>query len=109
MMSYMWPALLRRACHPVIGGRALADALDLWGIEGAERWSMAGLMRYRSRRDLLEIADHPGFRDAHPFKEAAMAKTIAFPIAPFPHPGSPALLFGLGFFSLGALIPLLIR
>ncbi len=33
---------------------SLGGALDLWGIEGAEQWSMGGLVRYRSRRDLME-------------------------------------------------------
>ncbi len=95
-MDHMWPQLLRRACHPVAPGEAASRALDLWGIEGAEQWSMAAFMRYRSRRDMLEIASDPAFRGPHRFKEAAMAKTVAFPIAPWVHFGDPrALLAGL--------------
>lgn len=81
-MAYMWPALVARACHPVIGGDAAADALDLWGIEGAEHWEQGAMMRYRSRRDLVEIAGNPEFDGAHVYKIAAMDKTIAFPIDP---------------------------
>lgn len=82
-MAYMWPALLTRACHPVMFASAAAPALDLWGIEGAERWTQAVFMRYRSRRDMMEIATVPGFREPHDFKTAAMAKTIAFPGDPW--------------------------
>jgi hypothetical protein len=94
-MEYMWPALLKRACHPVLMGQAAAPALDLWGIEGAERWDQAGLMRYRSRRDMLEIAGNPAFQGPHEFKIAAMTKTIAFPADPWFQLGDPRLVLGL--------------
>jgi hypothetical protein len=105
-MAYMWPALLKRACHPVLGGRAAAAALDRWGIDGAERWSQAGMMRYRSRRDLLEIAANPAFAPSHAYKVAAIEKTIAFPIAPYFGLGSARLVLGLALFSLGAALQL---
>lgn len=79
-MQYMWPALLRRACHPVFLGNAVFEALDVVGIEGARQWSRAALMRYRSRRDVLEIATNPAFSGSHAFKTAALEKTIAFPV-----------------------------
>jgi hypothetical protein len=103
-MAYMWPQLLKRACHPVIGGRAAAPALDIWGIEGAENWTMAGLMRYRSRRDLMEISANQEFSDAHIYKNAAMQKTIAFPIAPYQLPTSPLLVVGLATALVAALL-----
>jgi hypothetical protein len=105
-MSYMWPALLKRACHPVVGGRAAAIAVEAWGLENAEEWTMAGLMRYRSRRDMMEIATDPAFRDAHEFKIAAIEKTIAFPIDPFLQLGGPRPLVGLLLFGLGAALHL---
>lgn len=91
-MDYMWPALLRRACHPVLMGRAAAASLDVFGIEGAERWSQAGLMRYRSRRDMMDVATNPAFREAHAYKVASMEKTIAFPIDPWLQLGDPRLV-----------------
>jgi hypothetical protein len=94
-MEHMWPELLRRACHPVAFGLAAAPALDLWGIEGAEEWTQAGLMRYRSRRDLLEIATNPAFQGPHEFKIASMHKTIAFPADPWGQLGDPRLVLGL--------------
>ncbi len=100
-MAFMWPELLRRACHPVVVGAAAANALDIWGIEGAESWSQGALMRYRSRRDMMEIAANPAFSGPHEFKQAAMLKTVAFPIDPWIQLGDPRLLLGLVLLVLG--------
>jgi len=100
-MAFMWPALLRRACHPVLMGRAAAPALDVWGLENASTWSAAGLMRYRSRRDMMEIATHPGFQGPHEYKLAAMTKTVAFPADPWVHAGDPRLVVGLLLLAVG--------
>ena len=90
-------AALARASHPVILGRAASDALDLWGIEGAEDWSQGALVRYRSRRDVIELALHALQSDVHRFKVAAMEKTIAFPLDPWFQAGDPRLLLALVF------------
>jgi len=94
-MAYMWPALLSRASHPIVFGAAAAPSLEHFGIEGAEQWSQAGLMRYRSRRDLIEIATNDAFGDAHLYKVAAMSKTFAFPIDPWAQLGDPRLFLFL--------------
>ena len=98
-MAYMWPELISRACHPVLYGEAANIAMDLMNADGMERWTRGAGMRYRSRRDLLEIAGNSDFADSHEFKVAAMRKTIAFPIDPWFQLGDPrlvlALLFGL--------------
>ena len=94
-MEHMYPELFKRASHPVLFGQATAPALDIWGIDGADRWTTAGLMRYRSRRDMLEIAGNPDFRGPHEFKIAAMNKTIAFPADPWLQTGDPRLLLAL--------------
>ncbi len=91
-MEYMLPAMLKRASHPIFFGQAQFRALELVGIEGAESWDQVGIVRYRSRRDLLEIAVNPVFDDRHPFKVAALEKTIAFPVTPQLNPGDPRLL-----------------
>ena len=105
-MEHMYPALFRRACHPVFAGTVLAGALDLWGVENAERWNLVGLVRYRSRRDMIEIATDPAFADAHQYKNAALEQTIAVPVAPFLMLGSPRVLLALGLLGLGALLQL---
>jgi len=98
-MAYMFPALLARASHPVLYGRSANSAMDLMNADGMEEWSTGAGMRYRSRRDMLEIATNPAFSGSHEFKVAAMRKTIAFPIDPWIQLGDPrvvlALLFGL--------------
>jgi hypothetical protein len=107
-MAHMYPELFRRACHPVLAGPVVAEALDYWGIENGERWSMVGLVRYRSRRDVMEIATNPAFADAHQFKTAAMAQTIAIPLEPFLMLGSPRWLVAGALVTLGALLQLAI-
>ena len=94
-MAYMWPALLQRACHPVFAGEVIGPAMDVWGIEGAERWSGAALMRYRSLRDLIAIVSNPAFSGSHEFKALAMAKTIAVPVSATLNPGDLRVLVGL--------------
>ena len=83
---------LRSAAHPVMLGRAAADAIDLWGIDGAEEWSTGGLVRYRSRRDLMEQVVAVGPTGIHEFKTAAMEKTIAYPLDPWFQLGDPRLV-----------------
>ncbi len=94
---------LRRAAHPVMGGVAANTALDIWGIEGGENWDTGLLVRYRSRRDIMEIAEEMATSDEeiHAFKVAAVEKTIAFPIDPWFHPGDPRLLLAMIFIPLG--------
>jgi hypothetical protein len=94
-MAHMYPELFRRACHPVLFGQAVAPALDLVGIEGAEEWTAAAMFRYRSRRDMLDIATNSAFRANHIYKLAALDKTIAYPIEPLINLGEPRFLVAL--------------
>ena len=62
------------------------------------------MMRYRSRRDMLEISSNPQFEGSHEFKIAAMEKTVAFPVSGgFGYADPRWLLAGL-FLVLGLLI-----
>jgi hypothetical protein len=100
-MEYMTPALFARACHPVLYGQAASVALEMFGIENASDWTIGAGMRYRSRRDMLEVATNPDFQGSHAFKIAAINKTIAFPLDPWFHLGDPRLLLALVFVILG--------
>ena len=75
--------------------------MDLMNADGMERWTSGAGMRYRSRRDLLEISTNPAFSGRHDFKIAAMAKTIAFPIDPWFQLGDPRLILALLFSTIG--------
>jgi hypothetical protein len=108
-MDHMYGALARRACHPVLYGPVVGRPLDLWGLENAERWSLVGLVRYRSRRDMIEIATDPAFADAHPHKVAALERTIAIPSEPAIQLGSPRWLVGLALALLGTGLQLALR
>ncbi|MEP0200753.1 MAG: hypothetical protein ABJ084_15330 [Halioglobus sp.] len=103
-MEHMIPALLARACHPVLMGSAVYPTMDLVGIEGAENWDQAALFRYRSRRAFLEIVTNPAFNGKHHFKTAALDKTIAYPIETNLYLSDPRLLLGLILLAVTALI-----
>ena len=105
-MAHMYPAMFARAGHPVLAGPVVGGALDIWGIDGAEHWTMVGLVRYRSRRDMAEIATAPAFADAYKFKGSSMHKTIAIPSEPFLQLGSPRWLVAGALVTLGALLQL---
>ena len=102
-MDHMYPQLFSRACHPVFAGPVVHRAMDLVGVEGAERWSTVAIMRYRSRRDLLEIALNPVFDSKHEFKVAALAKTIAVPVEPVLYFGDLRTVFFFAVFFLVAI------
>ena len=79
-MEHMYSQLIKRACHPVFAGYAIHPSMDIVGIEGAEIWDQAVLMRYKSRRAFMEVVTHPNMPSKHDFKVAALEKTIAYPV-----------------------------
>ena len=107
-MAHMYPALLLRACHPVYVGEAIFRAIDVVGIDGAEIWDRAVLLRYRSRRDLMDIVSNPAFTGKHEFKSAALDKTIAYPLENTLYLSDPRLLLALLLLAFTALTDSLI-
>lgn len=71
--------LLRRGGHPGMVGRKVGPYVDAWNVEADPGWSIFGLMRYRSRRDMLRMAADPAFREAHPYKLLGIPVTFSFP------------------------------
>ncbi len=71
------PALLRRAALPVFLGAPAGTFLQ---PEGADVWDDVALVRYRSRRDLLEMAVELSARDVVVHKWASIEKTQVFPV-----------------------------
>ena len=94
-MEFMFPEMLSRASHPIFMGDAIFRVMDVMGIENAEIWDRAALMRYRSRRDLMEISTNPEFQGRHEFKAAALTKTIAYPVETTLYYSDPRLLLAL--------------
>ena len=103
-MEHMYAQLLKRACHPVFAGNVVHPSMDLVGIEGAEIWDQAALMRYKSRRAFMEVVTHPNMGSKHAFKVAAMEKTIAYPVETVIYLSDPRLLLALILIILGLLL-----
>jgi len=107
-MQHMYPALLQRASHPVLIGTAIFSNMDTVGVSGADNWTMGALMRYRSRRSLMEIVTNPAFMGRHEFKLAALEKTIAYPIEMNLYYSDLRLMLGLVLLSVTALLDILL-
>ena len=95
------PVLLRHGGHPVFAGRKVGGYIDAWNVPPDPGWTMFGLVRYRSRRDLVQLALDPAFENAHPEKMLGTLATFSFPAQPFVslHPGprvTVALVLALG-------------
>lgn len=103
-MEHMYPEMLKRASHPVYAGDAVALALDLSGVSDAEQWTRGALVRYRSRRDMMEIATNPLFFERHDFKMAALDKTIAYPLENVLYFSDPRALLALLLIAVVALM-----
>lgn len=71
--------LTRRGGHPGMLGIKVGGYIDAWNAAPDPGWTLFGLMRYRSRRDLLRVAMAPAFRAAHPEKVLGTLVTYSFP------------------------------
>lgn len=69
--------LLKRGSYPVFLSRKLANLFTAG--KGTDFFEEVGIVRYRSRRDLLEMATSPTFQAAEPHKWASMEKTVVVP------------------------------
>jgi len=83
LMEYFRPfmkTLLRRAGHPVVSARVVGGYIEAWNTPPDPGWHVAGLIRYRSRRDamLVSLAD-ASFEGIHKLKIAALRQTFAVP------------------------------
>jgi hypothetical protein len=71
--------LLRHGGHPVLVMRKVGGYVDSWNTPPDPGWHMVGAMRYRSRRDMMQLATSQTLRDVHRFKMAGTATTFSFP------------------------------
>jgi hypothetical protein len=73
--------LLLRGGHPTLLMMRRGGDIDSWGptAETGAKWGVTNVMRYRSRRDLVNMASMPDFDDIHRFKREAMLETINSP------------------------------
>lgn len=113
MEKYQKPFLkgiFKRGCHPIAIGLAASEAVECWGVSNGEVWTLAAFVRYRSRRDLAEILVAPEFQQIHPFKEAALDKTIAFTCDPaFIVGGGPKVTVPLALVAVASVFTILLK
>ena len=76
------PVLIRHGGHPALQAAKIGGYVDAWNVPPDPGWTIVGMMRYRSRRDMAELSTDPRFTAAHPFKIAAIPVTASFPTAP---------------------------
>lgn len=78
-MAGFMPTLLRHGGIPLLQARKVGPYIDAWGAEPDPGWTLVGYMRYRSRRDMIQLATDPRFVGSHGFKIAAISNTFSFP------------------------------
>ena len=97
-------SLLRKAGHPVMIARAASGNVENVACDHADDWSAAGMVRYRSRRDLMNILPATIGSEHHGLKLESLEKTFAFPASPWFMFGGPRIVVALGIALLAALI-----
>lgn len=76
------PVLIANGGHPAMIRRKIGGYMDSWATEPDPGWTIIGLMRYRSRRDMMNLIIDPRFEAAHPDKLAGTLATFSFPTMP---------------------------
>lgn len=75
---FAW-ALFKRGGHPVFQARTVGGYIDSWNAQDNVAFGATAMMRYKSRRDLMELVLDPAFADTHSYKLAAIERTISYP------------------------------
>jgi len=104
--SVVFPLLFARACHPALVAQPLRTFSEP-AIE--EEWDALFIIRYRSRRDLLELVTTPAFQEAWGHKLATVEKTTVIPVSPIIPGTSLKLVFALLLIAIGVIGHELIR
>ncbi len=75
------PLLLRRGSYPVFVSTKAANLLNSAG-QDADFFQKIAVVRYRSRRDMLDMIADPDYAPAGPHKFASLARNVAVPMDP---------------------------
>ena len=97
-------SLLRKAGHPVMIARAASGNVENVACDHADDWSAAGMIRYRSRRDLMDILPATIGSEHHGLKLESLEKTFAFPASPWFMFGGPRIVVALGIALLASVL-----
>ncbi len=97
-------SLLRKAGHPIMIARAASGNVENVACDHADDWSAAGMVRYRSRRDLMNILPATIGSEHHGLKLESLEKTFAFPASPWFMFGGPRIVVALGIALLASVL-----
>ena len=100
-------ALLRKAGHPVMVATAASGNVENVACDQDEGWGAAGMIRYRSRRDLMEVLPATIGSEHHGLKLASLERTFAFPASPWFMFGGPKWIVPLCIALVAALVQLI--
>ncbi len=70
----------KKACHPIYLAYRVGGHIDSWGSDDKLDFRGLQMMRYRSRRDFIELIVNPKFASGLDIKFAAIEKTISYPV-----------------------------
>ncbi|WP_299556003.1 hypothetical protein [Seonamhaeicola sp.] len=104
--SFVGTFLIKRGSYPIFNGTSLMDAPEVWGIENAREWTTGSLVRYKSRRVMLELSTNPDFKKFHDSKVAGIEKTFAFPVSTNIHLVNLSLFVAMFLMVVGLIISL---
>ncbi|MEM7361169.1 MAG: hypothetical protein AAF431_18930 [Pseudomonadota bacterium] len=99
--------LLKRAGHPVFIATVASGKIENIGCDN-DNWTDAGMVRYRSRRDLMEVLPDTFGSDHHALKIEALERTFAYPATPWMIFGGPKVVVPLMLALIAALTHLAI-
>lgn len=69
--------LIKRGSYPVFYSKKMANLLS--DSDGTDFFEHVGIVRYRSRRDLLNMVESPVYMETIKHKWASLEKTVALP------------------------------
>jgi hypothetical protein len=98
------PLLLKHGGHPVFLGQVQGRFLH---PDGADDWDQVGMVRYRSRRDMLKMAAEIAAVGVDIHKWASLEKTQVFPVRPVLHLAFIRISAAVFFFSITTLVGVL--
>ena len=99
--------LLKRAGHPVFIASVAAGKIENIGCDD-DNWTAAGMIRYRSRRDLMEVLPETSGSKHHGLKLEALERTFAYPSTPWTLVGGPKIVVPLAIALIASLLHLIV-
>lgn len=78
-MKTLMSLVAKKACHPIFVAYKAGGHIDSWGSDEHIDFLGLQLMRYRSRRDFVDLLLHSKMEQGLEVKFAAIEKTITYP------------------------------